>query len=131
VNELQKMLHILVVFFFALQGVVLAWQCLAVAFAGLKTALSRDQVYHAMFDFIIAVLFLAVSAGLYRFDPRARFSALVLVGLELLALVLGALAGLNPVSLLWLAPVILVLTWLLSPPVRAQFLAAEGKAKAA
>lgn len=130
-TDLRKTLHILIVSLFALAGVSYALHALRSAW---KLRTITGPYFEQEMSFLVGIVFLLAAVGLYRFDPRARVTAMALAGLNLLggAAVLFFAPGRITAffTAFWLAVWSFVLLWLFSSPVRAQFVAAKVQSKA-
>lgn len=129
-RDLQKVLHILVVLFFALVGI---WSVLdGLGFAiGLKVVVKPDRFFQSEMDILFGIACLLAAAGLYRFDRRVRVFAILLTSFMLFVIGMTAILIPGIVMFAWLGLSLLVLIWLLLPTVRAQFAATRRQQKTA
>lgn len=82
-------------------------------------------------DIFEGIAFLLAAGGIYHFNSKSRYFALLLTVFSIFVGAMGLLAVPQITTLLWLAVWLLVLWWLLSPSVRNQFHDASEHPRAA
>jgi hypothetical protein len=115
---LDKVRHIAVVAVFGLMGTRLVMDALR--------PYPRLNIFTWPFqgielDIFEGIGFLLSAYGVYRFNSKFRYFALLLTALSIFVGVIGLLAVPQITTLLWLPVWLLVLWWFLSPAVRYQF----------
>jgi hypothetical protein len=126
--DLRKLIHIVVVSIFALAGISSMLNSLRFAW---KLRAITGPYFRSELDLLQGIAFLLAAAGIYRFDPRVRIFALLLAGWTLFGVSAGLLIAPGPITILWFLVWLWVLAWLLSSPVRAQFVALKVESKTA
>jgi hypothetical protein len=121
-------MHIFVVSMFALAGVSALLDAMGSAWH-LRTV--TGPYFHVELDILEGILFLGVAFGVFRFESRVRVFAIVLAGLNTLALGIVAMTAPGLLAGVWFLAWTLVLLWLFYPTVRAKFVVGKHDQKMA
>ena len=128
---MRKLLHIIVVLFFGVNGLTTVLDAFGVAVRwGMAEA--SDRYFGSGLDFVVGLALFAVAFGLYRRDNRARILAISVSILGLFGLIIAALA-IGPLAYfrMFIAclPWVLVIAWLCWPSVRTEFATTGERAR--
>jgi len=121
-------MHIFVASMFALAGVSALLDGLGSAWH-LRTV--TGPYFHTELDILEGILFLGVAVGVFRFESRVRIFAIILAGLNTLALGFAMTTAPGLLAGVWFLAWLLVLVWLLSGTTRMRFVTGKAQAKSA
>jgi hypothetical protein len=125
---LDRLRHIAVVSVFGLFGISLMVDAVR-PYPRMSTLSSPYEGIEL--DILEGIAFLLSAYGIYRFNSKLRYFALLLTAVSICLGAMSLLAVPQITTLFWLAGWLLVLWWFLSPSVRNQFHSADKHPRAA